>query len=174
MIDINEGRTNNYLVYGVFVMLGALISFGLAMAFLSFLFVVSALLFIVAVLLFMATNGLEIMIEKNNYRRYGQIAGKKFGTWISIGVPQNAVLLIHAENAHKGNAPMMGQVATLDTKTLTYDIQITDDAGKQHIVYDFLDYKKAREALKAIQDAYNIPVSNKVAEKLAENQRRRR
>lgn len=174
MIDINEGRTNNYLIHGLGVMVPTIVCFALAGVY-GILFIIPAfILFAFALMLFSATNGLELDAKKDRYRRYGKMINFKFGEWKPLSEPKSAVLQMHAANAYKGMAPMVGRVATLDTKTLTYDIEITDAFGQQHIVYDFLDYKKAKVALKSIHENYEIPVQNKIAEKLAENRQKRR
>jgi hypothetical protein len=174
MIDINEGKTNNYLIHGIVVIVTSFILAGLTSVTSQLLYIPAAVLFIFAILLFAATNGLQLDIANEKYRRYGKIGNQIFGQWHPITEPVSAVLMLHAENAFRGTAPMMGRVSTLDTKTLTYDIQITDGFKKKHLIYSFLEYKKATQALKEIHEALNIPVQNKVAEKLAENKRKRR
>ena len=175
MIDINEGNTNNYLIQGIVVIVLSFIVAGLTSITSELLFIPTILLFIFAILLFTATNGLQIDPANQKYRRYGKFGTQLFGKWHPITEPVSAVLMIHAENEYRGSvAPMIGKVTTLDTKTVTYDIQITDSFDKKHVVYSFLAYKKAKQALKEIHETCNIPVRNIVAEKLAENKRKRR
>ena len=66
---------------------------------------------------------------------------------------------------------MMGKVAALNSKVITYDVVIVDSANQAHLVYDFLEYNRAKKALKKIHEKYNIPVVNKVAEKLKSRRR---
>ncbi|MDG1148636.1 MAG: hypothetical protein P8N52_10060 [Crocinitomicaceae bacterium] len=171
MIDINEGKTNNYLVYGVFVLLGAFTLIGFSMFFSNYFAIPGIALFLIALLLFTASNGLELDSVAGKYRKYGKVGPVKFGQWHALIDPISAQLVIHSSNAQKGMFPMMGKVAPLDSKVITYDIVITDSANQAHLVYDFLEYNRAKNALQKIDETYGIPVVNKVAEKL-KNRRR--
>lgn len=174
MIDINEGNTNNYLVHGFFTMLGAAILFTLSLTVLSALLYVALAAAVFGVLLFSATNGLQIDTANNKYRAYGKIGTVKFGPWGSFETPVRAVLILHAENQQLNSAPLIGKAASVNSKVVTYDIKLFDTLDTTYVLYDFLDYKNAKKALKGLQEAYDITVVNKVAEKLAENRQRRR
>ena len=174
MIEISEGRTNNYLVQGVILMVVVIILFVASNLVNSFIFIPTALLFIVALFLFAATNGLEIDPAKQKYRKYGKIGPIKFGSWNSFTEPTSATLMLHSSNAQKGNLPLMGKVTTLDSKALTYDIFVHDSIQKSILIYDFIEYKTAKKALAEIAQAFDIPVIDKVSEKLIENKMKRR
>jgi len=179
MININEGRTNNYLVHGIGVLLLCLIFFG--MSFLSNLFFIPlVLLFVFAILLFTATNGIEIDVDQSQFRKYGKIARWKFGAWHAFTKPVSVELNIYAENAFKegmwtfGNSisTMPGSMQSLNSKARTYDIVFIDKDNKSQLIYSFLDYKKGKDALKRITEKLEITSVNRIAEKM--NSRRRR
>jgi hypothetical protein len=171
MIDINEGKTNNYLVYGVFVLLGVAILIGLSVVYSKLFFIPAIIFVLIALLLFSASNGLQIDSVRGQYRAYGKIGTFKFGQWQALIDPVSAKRVLHSSNAQKGTSPMMGKVATLNSKVITYDIVITDSANQEHLVYDFLEYKTAKNALRKIHEKFTIPSVDKVAGKL--NQPRR-
>lgn len=51
---------------------------------------------------------------------------------------------------------------------------LTGQPGERKIFHEFLKYKTALQALVAIADALDVDYTDRVAEKLAENQARRR
>ena len=54
-------------------------------------------------------------------------------------------------------------------KSITYDVFIKTKTGNRQRIYDFLDYKNAKKALKRIESVMAIPIRDKVREKLIEN-----
>ncbi len=174
MIEISEGNTNNYLVHGFFTTLASVILLVFSAQITVFLVIPAAIVLAIGISLFTASNGLQIDPSKSVYRKFGKIGYVQFGDWKPLIEPVKVYLKMHAENEHRGMAPLLGKAAALSTKTITYDIEIRDALGEQQIIYDFLDYNQAKQALKAIGETFEIPVSNKVAEKLAENRSKRR
>ena len=79
MIEVSEGKTNNYLVQGVFVLFVVFVLVGLTPIFSILFFIPGLLLFLIALFLFTASNGLEINPVEGKYRKYGKIGPVKFG-----------------------------------------------------------------------------------------------
>ncbi len=173
MIDVSEGRTGNYFVYGVGVIIASfiLIGFGLSGGMTFLLLGLS--LFVLSVLMFLATNGLEMTNGK--YRKYSKLGGVKIGKWHSFRYPESVLLRMHAENASKNFGVMtITYMPSLNTKVISYDIVITDELQKKTPLYEFIDYKIAKKTLRLISKIYEVPRENKVAEKLMENKLKRR
>ncbi|MCH2234184.1 MAG: hypothetical protein MK078_08015 [Crocinitomicaceae bacterium] len=169
IIDINEGRTNNYLIHGVGLVILSLFLLAMGLAG-NLIFLLPALgAFIFAVLLFGATNGVEFDIDNSRYRVYGKIGTRKTGIWKKLVNPQMAVLAIYTDNSSTEFAPAMGVAMPTQRKVTTYDLQVIDDLGEKHSIHDFLKYSVARKALKAVEEGYSIPVKDKIAEKLISN-----
>lgn len=176
--NINEGLTNNYLVYAVF---GCLLCIPIVV----FLPFVGFPLLTLSIAWFAATNGLEISEDGKKYRKYAGYLGLKIGNWKEVSSPKKAVLMISSETSN-----MFGTFTTTaaapyfvggsfygkagQTKSLTYDIVLFYEDGTKKLIYDFLTYKNARQALAAFESELKISAEDRVAEKLAQNRNRRR
>lgn len=173
MIEVSEGRTGIYFVYGVGVVLISfiLIGFGWLNSFFILLFGIS--LFVLSILMFLASNGLEI--KNGKYRNYSNVGGVKIGKWHHFSTPESVLLRMHAENSSKEFGVMVGgYVPSMNTKVISYDIILIDEQQRKIQIYEFLDYKVAKKTLQFISEVYTIPWVNKVAEKLQENKLKRR
>lgn len=173
MIDINEGKTNNYLVHGIFAMLGVFIFIALYATISSIFLIPAFIILVLAILLFGASNGLEVDIHAKSYRKYGKVGPYKFGQWHTLIDPISARITMQSSSVSKGASPMMGKIATLDSKSVTYDLLVLDSSGNNQILYDFLEYNKAKAALKSVQKDFKIPVVDEVLEKLRANRMKR-
>lgn len=170
IIDIHEGFTNNYLIHGV-------IGLGIALILLSISLVFGIFAFLLCLIIFMGTNGLEIDLMNKQYRAYGSFLGYKTGTWLSLKEPVFAQLSISSENRYVGGVSGMAGSMVPNRgklKSLTYDISLESKNGKWTTIYSFLDYKMAKIALKKIEIGLEIPIHDKVKEKLLINQEKRR
>jgi hypothetical protein len=161
MIDINEGHTNNYLVHGVFTLiLSAPLMYFHVLFWLPFI--------LIAIALFTSSNGLLIDVDNMRYKAYGNLLGYKTGKWITISRPIHAALILSIERAKTNQAYIMGERGF--SKSMTYDIQLTNEFGETILMYEFLKYRIAIKALAAIEKGFKIKVTDKVAEKLIQNQ----
>ncbi len=61
----------------------------------------------------------------------------------------------------------MGERGT--SRSLTYDIILTRPNRQKILLYEFLKYRDASKALKAIEESLHITGQDKVAEKLKQN-----
>ncbi len=160
MIDINEGNTNNFLVHGVF---GVIISIGLF--FVHFLIGLPVLL--ISMALFTTTNGILIDIEKKSCKRYAGILNYKLGDWKPLGKIEAVKLVLSIERSKTNQRYILGDRGV--SRSMTYDIVLTNDLKEKMLLYEFLKYRDALKALKAIEKAFNIVGQDKIAEKLKEN-----
>ncbi len=160
MIDINEGFTNNYLVHGVFTLIGgAPLMYFHVLLWLPFV--------IVAIALFTSSNGLLIDAETHQYKAYGNVLGYKLGTWKPIKHPFHATLILSIERAKTNQAYIMGERGISRSKT--YDIQLTSEFGETALMYEFLKYKDAIKALSVIEKEFQIRTTDKVKDQLIKN-----
>jgi len=173
MIEINEGRTGNYFVYGVGVIILSFIFIGIGFVGSILFLIIGIAFFVLAILMFLATNGLEI--SKNEFRKYSSIGGAKIGKCHAFIRPESVILRMHAENGSKEfGSSLVAYVPTMNTKVVTYDIILIDELEKKTLVYEFLEYKKAKLALKEISKFFDIPFKNSIAEQMTRNKRKRR
>ena len=174
MIDINEGRTNNYLVHGIGVIALSLICLGLSFVISDLLLIGFFILFSIAIVLFSATNGLEIDVVNMRYRSYGKMITYKMGAWRTMINATSVTLKMSASNGQKEANIGPGYLPPMNTKLINYSVVLTDTLDFDQVLFDFLDYKKAKQAMLEITNSLNIPMTNLVAEKLAENRSTRR
>tara|TARA_R110002072_G_scaffold302577_2_gene486407 strand:+ start:16080 stop:16601 length:522 start_codon:yes stop_codon:yes gene_type:complete len=172
MIEINEGKTNNYLIHGLVTVVTSIFIFYLSSVFSESLVIVAFIVFVIAISLFIATNGLEIDIDKRMFRKFGKISVVRFGKWNKLLDIDRIELRMQSSNAQKN--VMTGVVPALNSKSITYDIVVYDTFDDEQIIYDFLDYPKAKEAFKLILEKIDAPARNRVAEKMANNKANRR
>ena len=169
-IIVHEGFTNNYLVLGVIGLVGSALLF-----FISPIF--AGIGGCIGLIVISGTNGLEIAIDDMQFRKYGSFLGIKVGTWKKLTTPIFAQLFIAVENETKGGTGgLVGSVMPNGGKlsSLTYNISVdTKDQGAI-ILYDFLEYKTAKKALKEMETSFKIPVHDKVQEKLLLNIEKRK
>lgn len=160
MTDINEGYTNNYLVHGVFI-----IMLSAPLIYFHFLFWVPFLL--LAIALFASSNGLLIDFENQRYKRYGSIIGYKTGKWIPMPNIIHAAIIFSVERAKTNQTMIMGERG--QSKSMTYDIQLTSEFEETTLMYEFLKYTKALKTLTILEKELHIKVTDKVSEKLIQN-----
>lgn len=176
-ININEGLTNNYLITATF---GCLFSVAIAV----YLPIVGIPLLILSTAWYAATNGLEISEDGTRYRRYAGYLGLKLGRWRRVNVPKSALLILSSETTTLIGALMTSIPSPYffagsfygkpgHNKSLTYDIVFIDEDNDRSLIYEFLDYKHAKEALKAIETHLKSETEDRVAKKLAFNRSRR-
>lgn len=162
MTNINEGQTNNYLVHGVFTLIG-----GALLIFIHFTLFIPFIL--IAIALFMSSNGIILDGKKKATMLYSDFFGYKYGKWNKYENIIHAKLILSIERAITNQAMIMGDRGT--SKSMTYDIILTNEFGEDILLYEFLKYSKAQKALVAINKEFNTPIVDKVAEKLMQNRK---
>lgn len=178
-IIIHEGFTNNYLIPGILgfafgVILSVILHYK---GFPEYFPFIGAPIIGISLILVSGRNGLEIDLNKMIFRKYGSFFWIKIGRWKSLETPKLAQLHLSSGSSQTfGTVGMVGYVLPNQgkIKAVTYDIAILSKSGSWIKIYDFLDYKNAKKALSSIATEMEIPVRDKVREKLIENIEKRR
>lgn len=175
MIDTCEGRSNSYLIQGL-MLLALVIILSATSAFVSvFMLIPAAAVFIFAIMVFGVKTGLQIDPELMQYRSYGKIGSYVFGSWIPFAHIESALLQHSSEDIYRPGMVTVSLRGTgQSTVVTTFDIVLIDINSKRKTIFEFGEYKHANKTLKEIHAKMDIPVTNKVAKKMAENKRNRR
>jgi uncharacterized transporter YbjL len=175
MIDVNEGRKNMYLMQGMFVFCIGTILVVIGFSNMIVLSFFGALIVALAVLLFAASNGLQIDTELNRYRQYDNIGGYYNGGWTNFGVVESAQLVLTSENMYRAGMATQSIGSSMSSSIIkTYDVQFILKNSKVITIFEFDEYKHAKQVLKKIKEEMEVPVSNIIAEKMVANKRSRR
>ena len=173
MIDVNIGLTSSFTIPGVLLFIPGIASACAGISLGLIPVIVGVVFMIVAIFLFTSKGGVELDGENGKYRTYHVIAGKKFGTWLTMKSPESAELVLHSDVADfSGMGVAVGRPGA-SIKALTYDLLLRYDNGKVEELYDFPSYKPAEQVLNGLHTEFGIPIRNRVAEKIAENRNRR-
>ena len=175
MIDVNEGRKNIYLLQGIFVFIVGAVLLSVGLSSMIIVSVFGVLVLVLAVLMFAATNGLQIDTELNRYRQYANIGGYYNGGWTNFGLVESAQLVLTSENMYRAGMATQSIGSSMSSSIIkTYDVQFILKNSKVITIFEFDEYKHAKQVLKKIKEEMEVPVSNIVAEKMVANKRSRR
>jgi hypothetical protein len=160
-ITISEGKTNALVLPAILILL-------IGIPFCIFLPLVGILILLFGVSLFMATTGLEIASSGKSYRKYTDYFGMRSGAWVTI----DSVVIIELKlSVESTTIQDINSRSTL--KSVTYDLFLQDEFGKEQMIYEFLAYKPAKEALNAFADIKQIEAIDHIATKIHENRMKR-
>ncbi len=164
----SEGNTNNYLIYGVGVLVFSLLT-------LLYSFYVFIPFFVISIALFSGRNGLEWKFKEGRYRKLANFFGIHIGAWEVIDKSGKILLRIQAENSSmEGLVGIAGYLPQANTSVKTFDIVWQgENPLDQKILYSFLDYKLARKILVHAHKSGQYEVVDLVAEKIQMNKKRR-
>lgn len=160
-ITISEGKTNSLIlpaVIGLFV--GAVVC--------VFIPIAGVILLAFSISLFLATTGLEIDATDKRYRKYTSYFGLKWGVWHSAVSVISIDLKLSAENG-----TYYHRLGERSHKSITYDLIIEDSFDKAQTIYEFMEYKPAKQAIKAFAEALQVEMTDYIAVKLQENRLKR-
>ena len=172
LVTVNEGRTLIYIFPAVFCGIAALISF--------FFFVPLAIFLVgIVVLLSLTETGLDYNPSVQKYRKYKMLFGKKWGNWKQLHNPEKFELRLSVERAYArstfgnvGSTTWYGRSGEI-AKSITYDLTYDNPTSQDVIIFEFQDYKIAKNFVKQLEDLNTQPVVNHIAIKLAENKEKR-
>jgi len=160
-ITISEGKTNIFLLPASLILV-------VSIPFCIFLPFVGVPILVVAISLFMATTGIEIVASGKSYRKYTDYFGLRSGAWYTI----DSVVLVELKlSVESTTIQDINSRTTL--KSVTYDLFLQDEFGKEQMIYEFLAYKPAKEALNAFADIKQIEAIDRIAAKIQENRMKR-
>lgn len=144
---------------------------------LSFLYnpFIACTILLIGFALLAVQTGISIDTEHKKYKVYRKTVGVTFGSWTSLENTTEVILVLNTDKVTlKGILPgaiPIGRSSTIQTRT--YDLYITDGI-KPKKLNDFLKYTPAIRAAEIISETINVPLRDKIAEKISQNQARRR
>jgi len=153
IIDIPEGRKNDYLVHGVFAVIAAGI---LLLAH----WTLTALLVALAVVLFSVSSGIEIDFQGRRVRVYKAIGRLRLGSWLAVDRYNGVALRYTNESQTTG-----GRGPELTVRVRTYDLHLTGPDGATELFHDFRDYAKARQCAVTMAEGWALNLTDEVQER---------
>lgn len=160
-ITISEGKTNALVLPAILILL-------IGIPFCIFLPLVGIPILLFGLSLFMSTTGLEIASSGKRYRKYTDYFGMRSGAWVTI----DSVVLVELKLSVESTTYQHRNSRTT-LKSVTYDLFLQDEFGKEQMIYEFLAYKPAKEALNAFADIKQIEAIDRIAAKIQENRMKR-
>ena len=153
IIDIPEGRTNDYLMHGLF----ALIAAGTFLL-VHWLFTVG--LTVLAVAFFLVRSGIEIHPGGRRVRVYKALGKLRFGTWVQVG--RDTSLAIRYTNESQ---VMNSRATSTNVRVRTYDLHFIGYDGASWQFHDFNDYSKARKCAVTMAKEWTLDLTDEVEER---------
>ena len=153
LIDIPEGRLNDYLVHGFFVaVLGAIL----------FLvhWSVTILMLALALALFRVGSGIEIDPGGRRVRVYKTLGRQRLGSWIPTERYDTVVIRYTNESQTMG-----GRGPELTVRVRTYDLHFSGPNGASWSFHEFTDYSKARKCGEAMARLWSMTLADEVQDR---------
>ncbi len=144
-VVISEGISFNYLIKGTLLAIFSGI--------ISLFFLPALIGLVVGVALVLASSGVEINIQKKQYRRYVGIFGYKIGKWNDLIDTVSLNLRESTQQYTKRTfiLPMIGGWGGEKITHKTYDVSVTNYLSEEIIINDFDEYNQAVECLRALE-----------------------
>ena len=111
---------------------------------------------------------MEIDGSGKRFRQYTSYFGLKWGTWHSA----DPVIAINLKLSSE-NGTYYHRLGERSHKSITYDLITEDHSGKERTVYEFMEYKPAKQALKAFSAMLHVGMTDHIAVKMQENRMKR-
>ena len=156
-VDIPEGRTNDFLVHGVFTVIGG------AVLFYFDHWILGLLCLPLAVALFLVRSGVEIDLERREARVYKETGRFRWGGWMQLD--GYTVIRLHLT---RESQVMNSRGTSTNVMVRTYDVIFQAPRLSDKLVHDFLSYELARKAASIMSEAWELPVRDEVAEQRRE------
>lgn len=152
-IDIPEGRMNDYLVHGFFVLVGGgillLVHWSLAV-----------LMVVLAVALFSVRSGIEIDLEGRRARVYKALGSLRFGAWQNVAAYRTIAIRFTNEAQ-----VMNSRGSSTNVRVRTYDLHFANNEGAGLLFHDFSDHAKARKCAEVMARHWAMPFTDEVQER---------
>lgn len=153
IIDIPEGRTNDYLIHGLFVVIAAGILFLVHWS-------LTILLLAVAVGLFQVASGIEVDLAGERARVYKALGKLRLGSWVVVGAYTN--IDIRYTNVSQ---VMSYRGVETNVRVRTYELYFRTSKDNERFFHEFTDYEKARKCSVVMADAWSLQITDEVQER---------
>lgn len=153
IIDIPEGRMNDYLVHGLVTLLAGGI---LVMVHWTLLVLMVA----VAIALFSVRSGIEIDLEGRRARVYKALGGMRFGAWHNLAAYSNIDI------RYTNEAQVMNSRGwSTNVRVRTYDLHFANNEGADLLFHDFSDHAKARTCAEVMARHWAMAFTDEIQER---------
>jgi len=152
-IDIPEGRLNDFLVHGFFVMIAGGV---LLLVHWSITLIAIAL----AVALFRFSSGIQIDPVGKRIRVYKSLGTLRFGDWRSVD-GYNAITIRYTNETQQ----MGGRGPELTVRVRTYDLYVIGRNGDTWLFHEFTEYAKARRSAESMAGLWLMQLNDEIQER---------
>ncbi|HRH36693.1 MAG TPA: hypothetical protein PK760_00010 [Flavobacteriales bacterium] len=153
VIDIPEGRLNDYLVHGVFVLIAG-----------GMLFLVHWSLTVVmvalAVGLFRISSGIQIDPVGKRVRVYKALGALRLGSWLRMDRSSGIAIRYTNESQTMG-----GRGPEITVRVRTYDLHFIGPEGTSWLFHEFTDYAKARKSAETMARIWSMQLTDEIQER---------
>lgn len=158
LIDIPEGRTNDFLIPGVFVLIAGGILFLVHWS-------IAVLLFALAIAFFSLGSGIEIAVSRREARVYKQLWRLRFGAWVPLDQYS------HIDLRYTNESQVMSiKGVENNVRVRTYDLHFTGPDGASRLLHEFSDYRIARRCAEAMVSSWSMTLADEVQERRQRSQ----
>ncbi len=158
VIDIAEGRTNDFLIHGLFVLIAGgvlfLVHWGLM-----------AIMVALAIALFLLSSGIEVDIANKRARVYKALGKFHFGTWIGMD-RYNSISIRYVNESQV----MSNRGVETNVRVRTYDLYCHDQLGNSLLFHDFTDYGNARRCADTMVTHWSLALTDEIQERRQRSQ----
>lgn len=157
-IDIPEGRTNDFLIHGVFALIVGGILFLVHWS-------LAVLLFVLAISFFSLRSGIEIAVPRKEARVYKQLGSWRFGAWVPLEHYAHMVL------RYTNESQVMSIKGVENTvRVRTYDLHFTRPDGATRLFHEFSDYASARRCADAMASNWSLTLTDEIQQRRQRSQ----
>ncbi|MFD1550544.1 hypothetical protein DNU06_16335 [Putridiphycobacter roseus] len=160
----NEEKTYNHLVNVVFTF-----------DFIKVILIINPMLHLFILLVSIASllSKIDLLFDKENnkYRAYRIFLRHKRRSWQQYKQIINAKLTLSIEQEKFHQNYFIGKITSISS-AISNDIFSTNEYGREKLLYEFLKYSKAKEAIPGINKEFNTATVDQVAEKIKANKNR--
>ena len=150
--DYNEGYTMGFVIHSAFIIIAAY--------FIGIYYLIAGLLLAVfAILLFFIKSGLEIDTSKKQIRSYKSLFNIRFGNWVNLNKIRSATL----NYTHEFQV-MNSRGTSTNVRTITFDLILINETRDEIKIYEFTDYKMARQACNALEKILDVVIKDEYLE----------
>jgi hypothetical protein len=150
LIDIPEGRLNDYLVHGFFVAVAGAIFYLVHWS-------ITVVMIAISVALFRVSSGVQIDPALKRVRVYKSLGRWRVGQWLRTD-PYNAIAIRYTNESQT----MGGRGPELTVRVRTYDLHLNGPDGASRLFHEFTDYSKARSCAETMARLWAMNISDDI------------